>query len=101
MGFLLFEVVGVIVVVIVVCLCVSFTYNTKLRTKCHHSLSKIKNEISKEEHEWQMKLIRCCCCGTRKEREKFTDKQLKCWWNSWCIACENTPIGQLANQFET
>ena len=55
--------------------------------------------ISKEEHERQMNLVRCTRCGTRKERSKFTEKALSCAWNHWCIKCENTPIGQLANQF--
>lgn len=57
--------------------------------------------ITKEEHERQMQLIRCFRCGTRKERSKFTEKALSCSWNHWCISCENTPVGQLASQFET
>lgn len=57
--------------------------------------------ISRDEMERQMKLVRCTRCGTRKEREKFTEKSLSCSWSHWCIPCEKTPIGQLANQFET
>ena len=57
--------------------------------------------IDKWELERQMQLIRCCRCGTRKEKEKFSEQALKCSWHHWCIPCEKTPIGQSANQFET
>lgn len=53
--------------------------------------------IDKEEMQRQMMLVRCNRCGTRKERTKFSEQALKCSWNHWCISCENTPIGQLAN----
>ena len=55
--------------------------------------------ITKEEHERQMQLIECTRCRARKERSRFTEKSLKCSWSYWCISCENTPVGQLANQF--
>lgn len=57
--------------------------------------------LNKEEHERQMRLVRCCRCGTRKERSSFTEKALSCSWNHWCIKCEQTPIGQLAQPFRT
>ena len=56
--------------------------------------------IDREELHRQMMLVRCNRCGTRKEREKFSEQALKCSWNHWCIKCENTPIGQLAQPFE-
>ena len=56
--------------------------------------------ISKEEWERQMKLVRCMRCGTRKDREKFTDAQIKTWWATWCKSCEKTPIGQIAQPLE-
>ena len=57
--------------------------------------------INKEERERQMQLIRCTRCGTRKERSKFPEKNPTYCWTYRCIPCEKTPIGQLANQFET
>lgn len=55
--------------------------------------------IDKEEHKRQMLLVRCFRCGMRKERSKFTEESLKNYWASWCISCQNTPIGTLVSQF--
>ena len=57
--------------------------------------------INKEEHERQMKLIRCCRCGTRNERDKFPKEDPKYCWCYMCIPCTNTPVGQIVNQFLT
>lgn len=57
--------------------------------------------INKDELKRQMQLIRCCRCGTRKERDKFPEKEPKYCWVYRCISCTNTPVGQLANQFKT
>ncbi|AYP69105.1 hypothetical protein [Acinetobacter phage vB_AbaM_IME512] len=40
-----------------------------------------------------MKYIRCHRCGKLKEKEQFN--KITPIWNTWCINCENTPIGQM------
>lgn len=55
--------------------------------------------IDKEEHKRQMQLVRCFRCGMRKERGKFTEKSLKNYWSTWCISCQNVPVGQFPNPF--
>lgn len=57
--------------------------------------------IDKQELERQMQLIRCCRCGTRKDRHKFPVEPPKYVWRYMCVSCEKTPAGQLANQFKT
>ena len=39
-------------------------------------------------------MIRCHRCGKLKEPSQF--RKLKPVWCTWCINCENTPIGVIA-----
>ena len=39
-------------------------------------------------------MIRCHRCGKLKEPNQF--RKLKPVWCTWCINCENTPIGIIA-----
>ena len=55
--------------------------------------------IDKDEHKRQRQLVRCFRCGIRKERNKFKEESLKNYWASWCISCQNTPVGQFPNPF--
>ena len=38
-------------------------------------------------------MIRCHRCGKLKEPSQF--RKLKPVWCTWCINCENTPIGMM------
>ena len=73
---------------------------TKVFAGSHHELDMQKQKKSKQgvDYEKTMRgagfMIRCHRCGKLKEPSQF--RKLKPVWCTWCIDCENTPIGVIA-----